>query len=94
MGNARFTVYSGSSTPLDDSSKAGGSQICLIAQMRATHFVAGVWGLVRQHGAATYRNAIQRPAATMPNHNRIEQQPANFAPAGVTGPSSQPATRR
>jgi hypothetical protein len=41
-----------------------------------------------------YKNAIQRPAATMPNHNRIEQQPASFAPAGVARPSSQLPTRR
>lgn len=45
-------------------------------------------------GDKAYMNPINRPAATMPIHNRIEMKPATFAPQGMSSVSSQVATFR
>lgn len=43
---------------------------------------------------AVHTNPIKRPAATIPNHNRIETKPETFAFMGKRTPSSQLVTSR
>ena len=44
--------------------------------------------------AASYVKPMNRPAATMPTHNKIETSPETLAPTGKTSPSSHVATFR
>src|ERR1700687_4906151 len=51
-------------------------------------------GRLARPAQQSHTNQINRPAATIPIHNRIETKPATFAPAGKTPLSSQVATSR
>jgi hypothetical protein len=42
----------------------------------------------------SHTNPMNRPAVTIPIHNKIETKPATFAPPGKTALSSQDATPR